>query len=357
MPTRKRVCAAVLAAALFLCAASCGSVKRTKDLSADLTQTQVVLKSDIRTEADFADFLLRWHAGFTVPGLLEGFIPQGICRDTAGKRYYISGYYEDGKLPSAIAVLDGSGVLLSVHPLEDMEGNPSTEHAGGIAYCDGTLFVTGGGSCRTFSAASLKKDGGAVRPESNFALNTAGSFAACDSNILWVGDFVESDDKARRAVAEVTTLDSGETFYAYCEGYELENGLPSQEKINSDGTGYVPDYFLAIPEQVQGMGFTRSGGPVFSTSYGRRNNSVLLRFSDVLAADKVGTKTVDGQPVDLFACSTGLLKETLTAPPMAEGMCSYNGQLTLLFESGAAKYRSHGGKFPVDTVYTATYEE
>ena len=50
------------------------------------------------------------------------------------------------------------------------------------------------------------------------------------------------------------TLDSGETFYAYCEGYKLENGLPSQEKINSDGTGYIPDYFLAIPDVSSAAG-------------------------------------------------------------------------------------------------------
>ena len=39
------------------------------------------------------------------------------------------------------------------------------------------------------------------------------------------------------------------------------------EKINSTHDGYVPDIMLAIPEQVQGMTRTLSGGFIFKSIY------------------------------------------------------------------------------------------
>jgi len=38
---------------------------------------------------------------------------------------------------------------------------------------------------------------------------------------------------------------------------------------------------------------------------------------------------------------------------MSEGIESVNGTIFVLFESGAAKYRQGGGKYPVDTLFKA----
>ena len=47
------------------------------------------------------------------------------------------------------------------------------------------------------------------------------------------------------------------------------------------------------------------------------------------------------------------MKTSYTAPPMSQGIESVNGTIFLLFESGASKYRSGGGKYPVDTLFKA----
>ena len=133
----------------------------------------------------------------------------------------------------------------------------------------------------------------------------------------------------------------------------LKDGLPKIEKINSTHDGYVPDIMLAIPEQVQGMTRTLTGGFIFSTSYGRKNNSVIKVFNDVTEGDKVGTVTVDGNEIDLFVCDELEMKNSYVAPPMSQGIESVNGTIFLLFESGASKYRSGGGKNPVDTLFKA----
>ena len=56
------------------------------------------------------------------------------------------------------------------------------------------------------------------------------------------------------------------------------------------------------------------------------------------------------------ACNNENKEKTITALPMSEGMTQSKYGVTLIFESGAEKYRQHRGKFPVDTTYIANIE-
>ena len=257
-----------------------------------------------------------------------------------------------------LMILDAEkGTLIKSVKLQNVDGTMYYGHAGGIASSGEYIFVTSDYSARTIKLDALVKaeDGATVQFSSDFKINTKGSFANVYSEILWIGDFIEDSDSARAEVENVTTLDSGETFYAYCEGYMLKDGLPKIDKINSAHDGYVPDIMLAIPEQTQGMTRTLTGGFIFSTSYGRTNNSVIKVFNDVTEGDKVGTVTIDEVSVDLYACDELEMKTSYIAPPMSQGIESVNGTIYLLFESGASKYRSGGGKYPVDTLYRAEF--
>ena len=113
---------------------------------------------------------------------------------------------------------------------------------------------------------------------------------------------------------------------------------------------------MAIPEQVQGMSFTLSGKIIFSTSYGRKNNSKIYVYDDVLLTERVGTYKIEETEIDLLACSSDLLKETIIAPPMAEGITQGKKGQYIIFESGAEKYRNHRGKYPTDTAFKANIE-
>ncbi|MBR0535399.1 MAG: hypothetical protein IIX14_03375 [Clostridia bacterium] len=339
---------------------SCGDSKvmRSGKISNEITQTSVILKSTITEQEAFGDFFHKFNPSHTVPGLREGVIPQGMCYDETTGYLLITGYYEKEKFPSVLMAIDAkTGVFIGAYSLKTADGNDYFGHAGGIAASQNTVYITSEGECHTFPATLLSglKNGDELRFQSRFKLNTAGSFACFYNNILWIGDFVESDDEARAETEDVTTLESGETFYAYCEGYTLTDGLPAVKKINSESNGYIPDYFVAIPEQVQGMAFTKTNKIIFSTSYGRKNNSKLYVFDDIFLDEKAGTKIIDGNEVDLYACSNAKLLEEITAPPMAEGMANHDDGIFIAFESGARKYRKNG-KFPVDTLYFTTME-
>ncbi len=353
----KIICMCCCIATLASCTNS--NILKTKDITTALTQTNVIIEPEINTAEQYEIFNKSFISDFTVPGLFEGVIPQGICYDGLSEAFIISGYYEDGIFPSVLMVVDAkSGTLKSYHPLKNIDNSDYFGHAGGIASSDDYIFITSDSCCYTISTAQLTKakDNQPVSFEACFSLNTKGSFAGFDNGILWVGDFIESSDGERKNVERVTTLDSGETLYAYCEGYILKDGLPDVKKINSFANGYIPDYMLAIPEQVQGIAFTDSGKIIFSTSYGRKNDSYLYIYDDVLISERAGTVTVDKTEIDLLACSSELLYKKITLPPMAEGITEGIDGFYILFESGAEKYRNHRGKYPVDTVYKTDFE-
>lgn len=334
-------------------------VKKTKEITNKITQQSVISETKITEEEQFSEFFKHFSQSFLIPGLFEGIIPQGCCYDAIGDRFLISGYYEDSKFPSMIMVVNAKdNAFIGAYPLKNTLGEDYYGHAGGIAASETTVFITSESTCYSFPLVQLDglSNGSYIQFDGKFKLNTLGSFACIYNNTLWVGDFIESDDKERESVSKITTLDSGETFYAYCEGYNLVDGLPSTEKINSSSDGYIPDYFLAIPEQVQGMALTKTNKIIFSTSYGRKNNSVIYIFDDIFAETKAGTVTIDGHSIDLLACSNNKLNKKIIAPPMAEALANHTEGIYLIFESGAAKYRNGGGKYPTEHAYKISIE-
>ena len=349
----------LLLAIVFLC--SCGNTKvlRTKELTDKITQTTVVTKTNITEIEDYKNFFKEFKNSFTIPGLFEGIIPQGFCYIGELDAYGISGYYEDGLYPSMLMLVDAkTGKFAKAFPLQNVDGNGYFGHAGGLSASEDYIYITSESTCYICEIDNLKslKNGEPLKFQSNFKLNTFGSFACFNDGILWTGDFIESSDKGRESSRKITTLGSGETFYAYCEGYVLKDGNPDVKKVNSDTTGYIPDYLLAIPEQVQGMCFTYSGKIIFSTSYGRKNNSRIYVYDDVFLTERVGTHKIEETEIDILACSSDLLTETIIAPPMAEGITQGENGQYIIFESGAEKYRNHRGKYPTDTAFKSMIE-
>ena len=343
---------------LFMSSCTGSDVIKTKEITDKITQTKVVTKNEDDIKILFDEYFSLFNKDFIIPGLYEGFIPQGICYDLDSS-YIISGYYEDAEFPSMIICVDyETGEFIKALALKNIDGTDYFGHAGGIACSGDYIFITSDNTCHTIKNETINssENGSSVSFESKFKITTKGSFAGYNEGVLWIGDFIENSDKEHNKVERVTTLQSGETFYAYCEGYILEDNLPSVEKINNTNDGYIPDYYLAIPDQVQGVAFTKTEKIVFSTSYGRKNNSIIYVYDDVFLSQKVGVVEVGDIEIDLLACSSDLLSQEIIAPPMTEGITSDGDELCIIFESGAEKYRNHRGKYPLDNAYKAIIE-
>lgn len=357
----KKLLAALLTVTILislLSSCSGSNIVRTKKISSALTQTTVIKKSMVANTTDYNDFLKAFKSSFTVPGLLEGIIPQGICLDQTDHLLIIRGYYDDKAFPTQLMLLDASsGKFLKTVGLKDLNGKAFHGHAGGLACSGSQIYVTLDNKTLVISTKKVvdAANGSDVQFDSTFKLNTQGAFANISNGVLWVGDFVVNSADAHKKAKHITTLKNGETFYAYCEGYKLENGLPKTASITTDKSGYVPDYILAIPDEVQGMAVASNGDMIFSASNGRKTKSKLYKFSNLLKNEPVSQTKIDGKTVSVYAAESHTKQAELAAPPLSQSIVYDGNDLLLLFESGASKFRSHGGVCPVDTLYRGSF--
>ena len=99
---------------------------------------------------------------------------------------------------------------------------------------------------------------------------------------------------------------------------EEDSGSVYSVPLGADGQPSGPPVFEATaPPRSQGLAVT-DDGYVFSTSWGRKNPSELVSISH-----------------------SGEVKH-LTAPNMSEGLVVVNGQVYVVYESGASAYQYDG---------------
>lgn len=341
-------------AALFVFSlfSSCRSgVLKKNEASPILTQTKVVLDELPADKEEYREFFGISRPVFFTPGLYEGFVPQGLCYSPENELVIISGYYPESLYASRLAAVDNlTGELVLSAGLLDVDGESFFGHVGGVACSENTLYVTCGGFAYYVSLSVLKnaENNSDIKFEGSFKLETLGSFANCEDGVLWIGDFVENKKSQKENAKNITTLKSGETLYARCDGYKLFKGRPDEGRKN-DG-GYVPDCILAVPLQIQGITRLVDGRFVFSSSYGRKNDSKLWVCKDVFLEEPYETRAVQGFSVPVFCFAEDTVLKEYNAVPMSQGIDREGDKLFLLFESGADIYRNGGGKYPNDYV-------
>lgn len=85
----------------------------------------------------------------------------------------------------------------------------------------------------------------------------------------------------------------------------------------------VAENVYQIPPKVQGVAFDAAGNVWFSTSYGRKNSSFLLKYKALTAVGEEGI-----QP-----------EAVVELPPCSEELAAQNGKLYIVFESACRKYK------------------
>ncbi len=275
---------------------------------------------------------------FEIPGLDEDFVPQGICFVDALNSFAVSGYSsasgEGDEVISRIYLIDNETKQVKKLLLLKPDGSAFDYHAGGIASNGNDVWVASGGSEKnggfayhiTTDVLLNAQNGDKVQFDGRFQTEAKASYMYCDGTMLWIGEFYNRDNP-------VNSAHSYGDNSAICCGYELP--------INVDYTAeeqFVPDVVLSIPDQVQGMAFTDNGEVVFSTSYGRRNNSVMHIYSDYKSWKADTIKVFGEETVPLYVADKDSRITKITMPTLMEALDYYNGRLYLIFESGAEKY-------------------
>lgn len=228
----------------------------------------------------------------------RGLTPQGLGYDPA-TRSLLQAYYKDGE-KSVLAVIDevtGKEIAeVKLGPHEDENAIPG--HVGGVTTNGDSVYVTDNGKVYEYSLKEIR----AARPGEE-VLQTeepidvdASSYMAFHDGKLYVGSH------------------KGNKLYAY----EKDSSGTWQEVRDSDGSQLV----IETPDLVQGV-MVRDGEFIFSTSYGRQNESALV------VQDRYTGERSDEYPL----------------PNMSQGVVEVDGELYVTYESGAEQFDDAGSPF------------
>lgn len=279
-----------------------------------------------------------------IPGLSENFIPQGVCFVEELDLYAVSGYVKGEE--SRIYLVSKDNKWCKKLYLKDYK-----EHAGGIASNKKDLWVSSGGNEEKggkiyhISTDVLKnaKDGDSVSFDGSFEVFSRASALYANDEMLFVAEFYEYKDYP------VNKAHYFQKNHAIASGYKL----PLTVDYSSNQRP-VPDVVLSIPDKVQGMAITDSKNVIFSTSYGRKNDSVLYTYADLEKWEKASV-TLDEREVPLYIANKESFVSKVKMPTLMEGLDCYDGSLYVIFESGAKNYSN--AKEIISTVWKTDIEK
>lgn len=271
--------------------------------------------------------------GMIVPGLRQNFVPQGLAHWAARNWLMISGYFspEIENITSAILAVDlKTGDMAGEYTLINENAEPYNGHFSGLAVTDKDLYVTGPYCLYRIPLEEFSRVGrkGDLRVKEELPVSAAAASCAYADGVLWVGEHYHA--KAHPLKGEhVMRNNDGQVYYAWLIGY----------RITKKGE-LRPCAVYSIPDRIQGVALLDDGRIVLSQSYGRTNPSQLLICRDPSMGKPDAYVEVEGQSVPLWFLDKVNGMYSLEAPPMAEGCCNVDGDVYLIFESGAYYYRA-----------------
>ncbi|MDE7082423.1 MAG: hypothetical protein K2O89_01805 [Clostridia bacterium] len=305
--------------------------------------------------------------------------------------FFISAYLKNQ--PSRIYVVGNDTGEVGYVTLKNPDGSDYTGHCGGIAVNGYYLWVSSDDKVFfatkdklsstdniTLDIIKLAEEHGSIQFKSYFNANCNASFlyyydadgeasgSPSSSDRLYVGEFYRSGNYETNEKHHVTTKND-ETNRAFAYEYNVSISATRTCGLapvsgTDDGNGVAApkiQKIFSLPNEIQGFART-ANGIVLSQSYGLKNSHIYYHKFDwstssnnsydrYLNVDKAGFKydgvtTASGAPyydtstsLNLYYLDTSSLLNDYSIPSMSEGMCTLDGRVYVLFESGANKYK------------------
>ncbi|MFD0681788.1 MULTISPECIES: hypothetical protein [unclassified Paenibacillus] len=308
--------------------------------TAGITQEEAGIKFRVDMP-EIKPFLQKAKPGPIVPALLQNAVPQGLAYIEDKKWMLVSHYREDGK-PSLLSVIDASsGKMVKAVELYKNSGTPYTGHAGGITASKKHVWISSDKDVYYVNLEDIVKaeNGGKLAFAGSVQSDTRASFTAYEDGILWIGEFAHGSDYLTDKSHYLMNRDDKQ-HKAWAEGYRLnpETDLPSTKPEQGQGP-IAPDYILSLPDRIQGMSVAKDH-IWLSQSYGRNNASTLYRFNINMTEKPHSKAAVRSTEIPVWFLDSKNEADKMELPPMSEGIFESAGQLHILFESGAAKYKT-----------------
>ncbi len=271
----------------------------------------------------FYDFYSNAEVAFEIPGLNDGFVPQGLDFDEQSDSYLATGYSTNG--PSLVYTIPRDDSLKVVcTELKCADGTDYIGHTGGIERNGEFVYITGADGLDIFLYADII-DGGTAKQIGSFDTGVDPAHCHSDGQYLYVGSFYIAEDYETPPNERILTP-AGDSNTSIIEIYALDN---TQFGIGNAVGAY------SSRGQVQGMCFT-DDKLVLSTSYGLSTSQLFAYdYTKQQQPDeyKIGDKTVP-----LYYLDSSNLVSVTEAPPMAEEPAYVCGRVVIFNESACNKY-------------------
>ncbi|MBQ9132245.1 MAG: hypothetical protein IJX62_07230 [Clostridia bacterium] len=298
----------------------------------------ILLLVHLFTPVVYNDFYKDAKKEYKIPGLADGFIPQGFAYAQEEKVYLQCGYMKDDSA-SRIYVLPQGNEKKGARfvTLQTPDGTAYTGHTGGITTNGTLVWLANDGEGEDncvwifeLSAILQAENGSALKVERRFYPESRAAYCHVEGDYLWVGEFHRPVDYPTKE-SHAFDVSADVTNRALICAYRLDASAPGG--VVED----APEMLLSVTDHVQGFTRTPDGTFVLSTSYGLAT-SHLLFYRDVTGEAADATLAINGRDVPVWYLDQEALTKDLEFAPMSEEPLLLNGRIYVLTESASQKY-------------------
>lgn len=275
-------------------------------------------------------FYSRADREFSVPGLNENFVPQGM-NPCGGGHYLISGYIA-GTGESRIYYITRGEKTREIRVRRN-DGRELRSHSGGICVNGPFTYLAGGnGNCYVLSSANLF-DGTSHSAKVLGTIKTgnAASFCCLRGDNLLVGEY-EYGKRFQTPVSHHIKTPAGDENRGLIWSYSLNGNCKF-------GVDPLCNAVYSIPSRIQGMCFTDDGRIVLSASCFRTSSQLLLYNTYSVLQGQKGIYWVGNHPVPLYYMDSMACQDAVPLPPFSEQPALESGKLLIIFESASNRFR------------------
>lgn len=240
-----------------------------------------------------------------IPGLNDGFVPQGITVSEKNNAVLLSGYMTKGNSRIYIVKDDKYSHFIEL---------PLDGHCAGLAVSGNKLFLGDKNNIYILNLDDVLGDR-SVSFENMITITFNASYAYCDDTYLYVGEF--NNDKEYVTNHKFET-DEG-TYSAIIAKYDLA----------TFETAPTPIMYYSVRNLVQGAVILEDK-VILSTSWGVNSSNYYIYNP----SENTNTGTLDG--IEVKFLDTPEYK--ISGPAMSEGLDYSNGYLYCVSESASSRY-------------------
>lgn len=278
---------------------------------------------------DYEHFYAKAKEEFAVPGLEEGFTPQGLTYYEDKDNFLVTGYMKDGSASRVYVVGSENKYFTLKHNNQDYVG-----HAGGVATYKEYGYIVGDKKLYVFNIEDALdlENGKSINVLAVFDAPNGADFINITEGHVYIGEFYHETKYPTSAKHHITT--SNGMNYAVTYVYDIKNDKADEYYFDIT----APEFAISTTEKVQGMCIAPTGEVVLSTSWSLADSNIFIykKLADLPTQNFEFSNT---KTIQMYVLDSSCLLETFVLPSMSEEVAISDGKVYVIFENACAKYK------------------